>query len=215
MNPIPDYMSLWEISHRWHDGIPLEDERSVTREIRDTLIVLLGAVMNSRIALYEETVGWPVEVSPKRDPSVFVESVEELPAEFEEMFLTGIYDRKLLAYYRVSLSGVFWWAVNSGFSFPDFLIPAEAFMKEGPPTIQAKPRPEAEDKARCQEISQRKWKQNPLTRIAEMARDQEVRRQGNGGLYEEPTLLRWLREVAPEGVKGRPGRPRKVLDTDK
>ena len=70
-------------------------------------------------------------------------------------------------------------------------------------------RPEAEDKKSCQEIALRKWKADPSIRIAEMARDDKVRRDGNGGLYEEATVCRWLREVAPLGIRGRKGRPSK------
>lgn len=211
MDPIPNYLSIWELAHRWHGAVPsFADESSVSRDIRDTLLALINAVLNSQVGLYDLVVAWMGEDTQEHSPRVYEMAVEKVPKEFEEMFSSGRLDRELLQAYCLSLESVFMWCVRAGYDVPGFCVPAWALAE---PKVEAvtriKARPEAEDKAKCQEIAVRKWAESPRTRIAEMARDRDIRVEGNGGLYTEPTVLSWLREVAPATVKGRPGRPRR------
>jgi hypothetical protein len=41
-----------------------------------------------------------------------------------------------------------------------------------------------------------------------MARDREIQIEGNGRLYRETTVRRWLYEIAPRTVRRKPGHPR-------
>lgn len=211
MSPIPKYLSLWELAHRWHDAVPsTTDDSSVTREIRDTLLTLIEGVVSSKINVYDVSVAWIVDGEKKHSPALYEFPVEEVPQEFEEMFNSSIFHRDILQTYCMSVEGVFYWCMRDGYDPPDFCIPDAAYTEAKiEPTPHAKARPQEEDKAKCQEIAARKWAENPGIRIAAMARDKEIRVEGNGGQYRPPTMLAWLREIAPDTVKGKPGRPRK------
>jgi hypothetical protein len=210
MNPIPNYLSLWELAHLWHNTVPSSvDDSSVTREVRDTLLTLIENVLSSQMVVYDVVVGWAVDGEKKHSPMLYEIPLEEIPQEFEQMFHTGILDRNTLQAYRLSRESVFDWCMRDGYDPPYFCIPAWAMTEPKAEAVGAKVRPEAEDKTKCQEIAAKKWAENPRIRIAEMARDRAIRVEGSGGLYKEPTLLGWLREVAPDTVKGKPGRPRR------
>ena len=118
MDLIPDYLSIRELAHKWHGAIPSRDnDSSVTREVRDTLLPALRATLDSDLGVYEELI---VRAGSERGAHIYVDSVEIPPAEFEEMYLSGLLDRKSLDYYRVSLEGIFYWCVRNGFDVPDF-----------------------------------------------------------------------------------------------
>jgi len=171
--------------------------------------VLLQGVMDSHLWLHHPAVGWPVDPQSERTPSVMYLEVDAPPPEFEEMFVSGRYTRESLAHYRVECESVFHWAVDWEFNPPEFVVPLEFLRSDKPENGNRSTRPETEDKQACQEIAKRKWAADPDIRIAVMARDPEIKREGNGALYTDETIWRWLREVAPAGVKGRPGRPAK------
>jgi hypothetical protein len=215
VDPRPDYMSIWELAHRWHDAVPSDDsETSVTPAIRDTLGALLQSIVNAEFAVYEMVVGGEAENGATRGSRITPWPLDGVPVELEQMYLSGVYRRELLAYYRLSLETAFHWAVHKGFEVPDFCIPDWLSTGSPPATAERKPKASAQDKATCQAIAKRKWSEDPNIRIAEMARDREIQIEANGKHYTEPTLLAWLREVAPDTVKGRPGRPSKASSED-
>ena len=216
MNPIPDRLSIWELAHRWHGAIPSSsDDSSVTREIRDTLLALVDGVLYHGINVYLFTTRGSMSLGDRRLLDRCEVPSEIAAEDFKEIVETGVLDRKVLQNYSLMLEDVFEWCVHEGFEPPDFCIPEWAYGKltPEPESVGAKARPDAEDKAKCQEIAARKWKENPQIRIARMAADRDIQIEGSGGLYKLQTLLAWLREVAPETVKGRPGRPRKDENT--
>jgi len=175
--------------------------------------VLLHAIVDSRIGLYEPMVLRMVEGGPVGQTVAYMHELDMLPPEIEEMFVSGIYDAIVLSRYRVDLESVFNWALDyCPEAIPWFCVPEYARGKtEAKTTCDTKPRPEAEDKRRCQEIALRKWSQDDQIRIAEMARSREVQLEGNGALYGLVTVIGWLREVAPDAVRNRRGRPVKRL----
>jgi hypothetical protein len=154
-----------------------------------------------------------VEGGPVGQTAAYMHELEELPREIEEMFVSGIYDAIVLSKYRVDLESVFNWALDyCPESIPWFCVPEYARGKpEAKGNSDAKPRPEAEDKRRCQDIARLKWSEDDQIRIAEMARSREVQLEGNGALYGLVTVMGWLREVAPDAVRNRRGRPVKKL----
>lgn len=211
MDPRPNFMSIWELAHRWHGTIPSDNnESSITPAIRDTINAFLESVLNSELTLYEIVVFGSANNTRRRGPELRPWALEELPAEFEQMYQSGVYRRDLLAYYRVDLETVFRWALHNDFEVPDFCIPKWAYTDSSTAATQPRPKPSAQDKAACQAIAKRKWAESQSIRIAEMARDREIQIEGNGKHYSEATLQAWLREVAPDTVKGRPGRPSKA-----
>lgn len=214
MKPSPAYMSIWDVAFHWHDiPAPHEDPPALPPVVRDTVTALLHQIVNSKIGLYEPVIGRCREHGRTDSSCVIMGEVENLPDELGEMFTSGVYERESLAYYRMRVDALFFWAVREGFHVPDFAVVPEYVLADSE-ELQAtsrRARPEAEDRRLCQEIAKRRWADDEQIRIAEMAREPEIQVQGNGGLYEEATLRRWLREVAPPAVRGRAGRPVKKV----
>lgn len=211
MDPIPNYLSVWELAHRWHGAIPSANgDLSVTREIRDVLLALVHAIQGSALTVFNNEGTWLGQIDRRKWPLTAEPAYEPPPRIFEEMLASGILDRSVLQEYSIPLESVFRWCINKEYDVPDFCIPAWARVwPKAEIAPRAKVRIEAEDKAKCQETAARKWAENPHIRIAAMAKDPDIKVQGNGGIYRPPTMLRWLREIAPDTVKGRPGRPRR------
>lgn len=116
------------------------------------------------------------------------------------------------------------WCFNAGKELPDFWFePDEVqaqweFLNRGRLTAASTPklRPDQEDKAKCQGIARGLWKQHPDMTIADMARRREILVEGNGKAYTgKNTLRNWLKEVAPEAVRKRRGRPKKQKPSGK
>lgn len=210
----PQYLSIWDVAHHWHGvAVPVEPG-PLPPAVRSMLTALLQGVLDSDLWLYEPVVV-PTGMHGRAAPSsVCMLPIESLPPEIEDMFLSGAYDAKLLAIYRLDIDDILWWAATNGEQdIPDFCVSERSRAKGEPHSEQAKMRPEAEDKRLCQEIARRKWAESNQIRIAEMARCPEIQVEGNGGLYRPATVIGWLREVAPEGVRNRPGRPVGKVET--
>ncbi len=65
----------------------------------------------------------------------------------------------------------------------------------------------------AQQMAIQLWKEFPDRTIAEMSRDEIILKYSGAANYQSG-LIKWLREVAPQNVKGKPGRPRKKPDLD-
>jgi hypothetical protein len=206
------YISIWDAAHDWHNTPVAIENVPLPPPVRDTLTALLHAVVNSELAVYE-AMAWEETKGGRVGGRIEMMDTETAPEGIVQMYVSGSYDRALLTYYRLSMDGLFSWVVRSGGDLPRFVpIPHWASRKAVP--VATSMRPEAEDRRACQEIAKRKWAVDDQIRIAAMARDQDILLGGNGKHYTEPTLLRWLREVAPPTVKGRPGRPAKKPDPE-
>jgi hypothetical protein len=207
----PDYLSIWDAAHHWHNlPAPNAGDALMAPGARDTATALLHAVLDGSLVVYEPIV---LEVGEEDWPGsrIYMHAEETTPAAIAEAYVSGVYDRKLLAYYRLSSESLFLWLARAGIEIPAFIpIPEWASTK----SVQLVQRPDVADRQTCQAIAIRIWADKPQLRIAEMARTPEIQVEGNGRLYQEATLIRWLREVAPQGVRGRAGRPLKRVDAD-
>lgn len=209
----PKYLSIWDVAHHWHDmAVPIEPG-PLPPGVRNMVTSLLQAVLNSDLGVYEPIViPDPIRGDPGRT-KVHMRYLESLPPEFEDMFLSGLYDAKVLATYRVDIDDILWWAASNGEEdIPSFCISERYRSKPKPPSKNTKVRPEAEVKRECQEMAKRMWAEDDQIRIAEMARTPEIQIEASGRLYQRTTLIRWLGEVAPEVVRNRRGRPVKKAE---
>ena len=210
MSSNPQFLSIFDLAHHWHDvSVPVE-QGPLPPRVRDMVTSPLQAILNSDIGLYEPIVVHCNPAGPVDQTGVHMLRHDVLPSEFEDMFLSGSYDAKVLAAYRLDIDDVFWWAATRGADdIPAFCI-SERFRGEpGPHNSHAKSRPEAEVKRDCQEMAKRIWADHPHIRIAEMARSREIQIDASGAQYQPITVVGWLREVAPVSVRNRPGRPPK------
>jgi hypothetical protein len=65
-------------------------------------------------------------------------------------------------------------------------------------------------KIACQVIAEQIWKEDPETTIADMVKHSVIQRYGGRKPYKDDTVRDWLTEVAPESIKNRRGRPKKI-----
>ncbi len=61
----------------------------------------------------------------------------------------------------------------------------------------------------CQRIASKLWQEDKTRTIASVVQDELIQKYGGGAHYEEDTVRKWVREIAPPEVKNRKGRPKK------
>lgn len=61
----------------------------------------------------------------------------------------------------------------------------------------------------CRQIAGVLWKQDPNRRIADVIRDKAVQEFGGAKFYNEDTIRDWVKDLAPDDVRARRGRPPK------
>jgi len=207
----PAYPSIWDLAHHWHDVMVPIEAAPLPPAVRSLVTSLLEAILNSELGVYEPVVMRVVEGGPAGQTNIYMHHLESLPPCFEDMYFSGVYDAQLLAAYRLKSEDVSWWAATNGADdFPDSCIPDRA--RSDADSANVKIRPEAEDKAKCQEIALRLWAQDDQIRMAAMARSKEIQIEGSGRLYTPTTVVGWLREVAPPSDRNRRGRPTKKIE---
>lgn len=214
------YMSIWELAHRWVDADPMTTEGSpIPLAVQPMLRALSYAVASGRLpASRPAYVTWdePGPYTPRIEALFDHEKSELTQADLDVLFSSSP-NRKVLDELFVGLYNVFNWAVEQSpkIDFPDFIVPEWAWTNKGEgekpkEQIEVKnrrPHEEALDKAHCQGAAIALWNLHPDMPIAQVSEHQAYLMAG-GKNYSDTTRYKWAREVAPESVKGRAGRPK-------
>jgi hypothetical protein len=66
----------------------------------------------------------------------------------------------------------------------------------------------------CQQMAAVIWKEQPDCSIASMVKDERIQKYGGAAHYEDDTVYRWLKPIAPQSARRKPGRPPKNRDKD-
>lgn len=103
--------------------------------------------------------------------------------------------------------------VSYGFDIPK-LDDGEPPTEDAPPVDPESLRPNQKAKFMVQHMATQLWKEHPRRTIAEMAKDKDLLTYCSAAHYTTGAVRKWLSEVAPVNIKGKPGRPRKNPDTD-
>lgn len=140
----------------------------------------------------------------------------EIPKITVERRIKGsLYDMLESDYPRASIlrADLAAWAAARGVK-PRFLFPEQRVAADAAPVAEKEisPRQNQLDKARCQAIAQALWDTHPQRTIADMTKDKQIQKFGNGGQYTQETLEAWLREVDPRAPDKKTGRPKKVTE---
>lgn len=69
-------------------------------------------------------------------------------------------------------------------------------------------RPNREARIACCQIAKIIWRDDQTRTIASVVRDELIQKYGGGNHYNDETVREWIKVVAPQEVRGRPGRPR-------
>jgi hypothetical protein len=208
MIPRPAYYSILDVSFGWHGiAVPNKVRSALPPVARVTLAMLLHAIVDARLAVYEPSTGAATDAAKLRNASVVMDEVEGTPTALAQMSASGAYDAKVLAHYRLCMDELFVWAIGEDLDPPTCCVPSWSCVIRPATTAQArKMRPELYDKSVCQTIAKRRWAEDDRIAVVAMARDREIQIQGNGRLYRETTVRKWLDEVAPPTVSEKSGR---------
>lgn len=131
----------------------------------------------------------------------------------ERRFRSSLYDVEERDYDRATIlrTDLAAWAAARGVK-PRFLFPEQRVATDSAPVAEKEisPRQNQLDKVRCQAIAQALWDTHPQRTIADMTKDKQIQKFGNGGQYTQETLEAWLREVDPRAPDKKTGRPKKT-----
>ena len=94
----------------------------------------------------------------------------------------------------------------------DFLQAMKEQNQKAPIGNEPKTRINQELRIVCQQIAKVIWTKEPDRTIASVVNDPLIQEYGGARSYNDETVRDWVRAVAPEHVKNRPGRPRKNRD---
>lgn len=228
---IDSYLSIWEISHRWRDVNPdKSDPADLPLNVQDTMRFICRGVLDGKIALFDMVVMKPAQdnngSASRSEVRPFY--VHEHPTELEDC-LYRKYDKSALNAYFIEAGSLFDYCLDSqskeskslavNLDYPscwsDFLEGnhLENELDDSEPSqiqIQAQPiRPSQIDKQICQAIAKTLWDIYPKMTITAMTKHNAILNHGGGKLYTGKNTLRdWVREVAPDNVRNKPGRPK-------
>ena len=224
MLEILEYMSIWELAHRWEDADPMTPPNTpIPLNVQPILRALSYSVATGTLWATRPIFFGPADAT---DDDEFTEVVFESshntgPNSAEILtLLTGEFDRKLLSELFISTASAFYWAIkrDDPISVPDFIIPQFARVKTATGSSVAKPsktkpnrRPEGElfDKATCQGAAKAIWRFLPDLPIAQVCEHPAFLEAG-GRNYQAAARRRWAKEVAPPTLSREPGRRREL-----
>lgn len=216
MPPSPVYLGILDIGFAWH-GIPVPAtvRSALPPVVRITVAMLLRAIVDARLAVYETQTNVSMASDTPRAGNAAMEEVEGIPGALAEMSASGGYDPKVLAHYRLCMDELYVWAIGEDLDPPACCVPSWVCKRPAARAELRRLRPEMDDKRMCQTIAQRRWSEDDRVGVAAMARDHEIQVAGNGRLYRQATVRRWLYEVAPQTARKRadcrrPATPREV-----
>lgn len=200
----PAYLTILDVAHRWHGlTVPRASRGTLPPVVRMTAAMLLQAIVDARLAVYESH-AHHARKARRSGMEVFgLDEIEETPVALAAMHASGRFDPDVLAHYRLCVDEVYVWAVGEGFHPPAACQPSWANTPRAATRVRRPPRPEADHKRTCQTIAKHRWTLDDRIGVSEMARDTAIQMEGNGRLYRETTVRRWLAEVAPTALRTR------------
>jgi hypothetical protein len=214
---LSEYLSIWEISHRWQNVDPNKtDPKNLPFEIQDALRFLCRLLLQGKLGLYDE-----VFITPdKGNRETFFIEQKELPPEIELAVTNRKYIKKILDVYLIDRFQLFDCSLNDQWDFPDFWFDDELIRAFGGVVDNADPSMLTKelkldsarsfiDKNACQAVAKALWDIDPNINITQMTKHPSVLNHGGGKKYKgKHTLRDWLYEIVPEHLKNRRGRPR-------
>lgn len=186
--PVSNSLTLWEIAHRWH-GLDARDARdAVPIEVVDTLRWLVDR-FGVESFFGREVVdrgGWI------RDPD---DGISEILYRLH----TGVPDGALFDRLTVRADVVYELCIEDGVTPPSFWFPEHAESPAG----GLAPRGSQEDRIRCRTLAAVLWEDDPTLTAVQVIEHPWIKRHGNGALYKNATIRRWIKDLNPDRSPGR------------
>jgi hypothetical protein len=216
-----EFMSIWEVAHRWAGTDPdVTNPDNLPSEVKDRLRDLLVAV-DKFINLFnvsgEEELDTYIPIIGTIRPNKNLQKAKQLLLlrEYSKDDLNTFFVQKkeVEEWLRIENEPVpsFWFSEDDVQFHNKRRKEIHCYSEVEPPSSQ-KPKKLRDcqiAKIQCQEIAKRLWLAEPKTRIAHMVNHEEVKIKGGGNRFTDKIVAKWLREVAPEDIRGRRGRSKK------
>ena len=215
-----NFLSIWELGLRWAD-CDIESN-NISNTAKEKLRDILHA---SERTLNLYNVNGEKELD-KFIPIINIEIPNKIQRRAIELARKREYPKEELNNIFISKDEFFKWALIFDVPLPSFwysedeinyyYVRRKFYYDDKPHYEQSihvhskKPTASQEDKQLAQTIAKQCWEESPDTNIKDMTQHEAVQIQGNGKLYTYKTLRKWLSEVAPSHIKGKPGRPPKA-----
>lgn len=119
---VSDYLSLWEVAHRWHGVDPNKtDVLDLPLAVQDSLRYLCGAVLSGDVPLYISDAIDASDGNGNIYRGVRYYAIEELPPALQSCAFARKYDKSVLDDHLISRHSLFKRSIWGDGQFPDFL----------------------------------------------------------------------------------------------
>ena len=187
---MPTRLSVWEIAHRWEGENPLHDG-VVSLKVLDRLRWLVDRHAEDEV-IKARGVGNEYGVTFRHLTNA-ARSLSEGKIEPEKLKAISILciDLDFVCTQLDEALPEFWFEVDGASTSP----------------VAVNLTDEQEDRITCQKIAQELWAENSLLRQVDVIRHPRIQLEGNGKLYKEDTLKRWVKEFDRRPKNKRLARP--------
>lgn len=203
-----DFLSIWDIAHRWAGFDPdATDPNHLPEEVAFWMHRVVLAYFSKDLVVRRKS-GYRVPDEPE---FVFVFNVNIWGTRLWKCLTKDVFDKKLLSSLYVMRGQVIRWCEKERYPLPTFWIeerpPAEPATK---PTINNRRKDETIDRLTCQAIARTYWDIDPQIHPAHLAKAKAILLYGNGKHYAEDTIKGWIAEIDPLKDQRKTGRPRDI-----
>lgn len=220
-----EYLSIWEIAHRWKNTDPNKtDPQSLPFTIQDMLRHLCQLILSGKIGTYDQLFIYSENENTTPKSTVFSSPIH---AAIEAAASSRKYNIDVLDNTLINRFELFHSSIMDNLDFPDFWHDDELVdFFGGVPTDQPLSaltksekinlsRTSHFDKSVCHAVAKTLWDIDPTINIAQMTRHPSIQKHAGGKNYKgKHTLRNWLKEVAPEHLKNKNGRPKSNASND-
>ncbi|MCP5246829.1 MAG: hypothetical protein H6937_13110 [Burkholderiales bacterium] len=201
----PDYMTIWQLAHKWINADPDEtDTETISPKLREHIIRLVIAIRN-RVITARTRHGVIFENYS------FFTVLGDLPHYHKTLrcLIRGVYDKSYLDSIYVKRDEVIDFCIKCYYDLPQCWMPKQLNYESITTKENNKYRPDDEtaDRVRCQAIASALWELDSDIHPTHLVRSKILQRFGNGRIYREDTLKRWIAEVDPKKGQRKSGRP--------
>lgn len=216
-------LTLWEIAFRWNGLDPdnLKYRFYLPLKVKDSFRLIAEAILEAQLESSLSMDKW----NPNHD------SDQDLGPEFyiryhlndiHKCIANKHFNQKFLKFVWVDRYAFMLWCKSLNIPLPEFWFPSgwnynpndldllnEDNDEEGDDPKGNKLKTNQRTTIACQEIAKRLWRDHPEMTIASMVRHDVIQNLGGAANYEDATVRCWLKSIAPDHVRNKPGRPRK------
>jgi hypothetical protein len=204
-----DYLSIWEVSHRWLDIDPNStDESDLPEELQYLIQKIVEGYWNSHLRLRRKN-GRRI---PRESLMIFFWNFNFWQKALERCLFDNEYKKSNLDNFLVNRSELFRLCENEDLDPPEFWKRKKTSdIEDARPIVTHRPKNEAHDRLVCQAIARTYWDIDPQIHPAHMAKSRAIMLYANGKIYkDENTIKNWIAEVDPLKNQRKIGRPKDV-----